>query len=161
MEEKIIDLEKQILKTDKMIQKAKRVRSLIINCYKNLDDKYTYSTSKFLRGNIFGDFMRNSRVKSINNNIGKVQDALLKFEADLLIFDKDLASVLKLPAKMQGYGRVEGKLADISLRTDMRFRQFDVAKSLKNLDVVIKRLLASRKRMAYDLKNQKELLGYK
>lgn len=161
MEEKIIDLEKQILKTDKIIQEARKVRSLIINCYKNLDDKYTYSTSKFLRGNIFGDIMRKSRVKSINNNIGKVQDALLKFEADLLVFDKDLANDLKLPSKMQGYGRVDGKFSDISLRTDMRFRQFDVAKSLRNLDVVIKRLLASRKRMAYDLKNQKELLAYK
>lgn len=59
-------------------------------------------------GNFLGDFIRKSRVKSINNNIDKVQDAMFKLEADLILYDKDLAGFLRLPAKMSQYGGADG-----------------------------------------------------
>lgn len=160
-QDKIMDIEKKILRTDKMIKKARSVRSLIITTIKNLDDKYTYSTSGFLRGNILGDFIRKSRVKSVNSNIDKVQDAMFKLEADLIIYDKDLAGALRLPAKMSQYGGADGLFSDIALRSNMRLKQFDVTKSLRNVETVIKRLKARKDRLRYDLKKNKELLEYK
>lgn len=159
-EKKIIDIEKKILRIDKMLKKAREVRKLIITTIKNLDDKYTYSTKGFLRGNILGDFIRKSRVKSVNNNIGKVQEAMLRFEADLLLYDKKLAGALRLPAKMSQYGGASNMLTDIGLRTDMRFREFDVTRSLRNVENVMKRLKANKDKLRYELKKNKELLEY-
>ena len=161
IEEKIIDIEKQIVRTEKILKKTRNVRSLMLSASKNLNGKYTYTNKGFLRGNLLGNFIRKSRVKSVNNNIDRVQEALLKLHADLMLYDQDFANKLSLPSKMTEFRGASNKLSDIGLRTSMRFREFDMIKSLRNLENVMKKLIARHNKLKYELKKSKEVLGYK
>ena len=54
-----IDLE--IVKTDKMIRKVRQVRARIKLAMREMENQYSYTTSSLLRGNIFGDLIRKKR----------------------------------------------------------------------------------------------------
>lgn len=151
-----IDLE--IVKTDKMIRKVRQVRARIKLAMREMENQYSYTTSSLLRGNIFGDLIRKKRTDKLNATIGKVQQDLLNLEADLLLYDEDLAKSLRLPAKMAEASRVYGSLDDIALRSRMRYREFDVAKSLRNLEKILDKLEDEKKRLRFIKKDQEGLI---
>ena len=151
-----IDLE--IVKTDKMIRKVRQVRARIKLAMREMENQYSYTTSSLLRGNIFGDLIRKKRTDKLNATIGKVQQDLLNLEADLLLYDEDLAKSLRLPAKMAEASRVYGSFDDIALRSRMRYREFDVAKSLRNLENILDKLEDEKKRLRFIKKDQKGLI---
>lgn len=151
-----IDLE--IVKTDKMIRKVRQVRARIKLAMREMENQYSYTTSSLLRGNIFGDLIRKKRTDKLNATIGKVQQDLLNLEADLLLYDEDLAKGLRLPAKMAEACRVYGNLDDIALRSRMRYREFDVAKSLRNLEKILDKLEDEKKRLRFIKKDQEGLI---
>ena len=153
-----MDIDLQIVKTDKMIRKVRRVRAMIKQTMANMDNQYAFTTSTIFRGNIFGDIIRNKRTDKLNSNINKVQKELLRLEADLLLYDEELAKNLRLPAKMANPARVDGKFADIGLRTQMRYRQFDVAKSLRNVEKILDELEKEKKKLRFMKKSQKGLI---
>lgn len=151
-----IDLE--IVKTDKMIRKVRQVRARIKLAMREMENQYSYTTSSLLRGNIFGDLIRKKRTDKLNATIGKVQQDLLNLEADLLLYDEDLAKSLRLPAKMAEASRVYRSFDDIALRSRMRYREFDVAKSLRNLEKILDKLEDEKKRLRFIKKDQKGLI---
>lgn len=151
-----IDLE--IVKTDKMIRKVRQVRARIKLAMREMENQYSYTTSSLLRGNIFGDLIRKKRTDKLNATINKVQQDLLNLEADLLLYDEDLAKNLRLPAKMAEASRVYGSFDDIALRSRMRYREFDVAKSLRNLEKILDKLEDEKKRLRFIKKDQEGLI---
>ena len=153
-----MNIDLQIVETDKMIRKVRRVRAMIKQAMANMDKQYEFSTSTILRGNILGDIIRNKRTDKLNSNINTVQKELLRLEADLLLYDEDLARKLRLPAKMTNPARVDGIMGDIGLRTQMRYRQFDVAKSLRNVEKILDILEKDKKKLRFMKKSQKGLI---
>ncbi len=153
-----MNIDLQIVKTDKMIRKVRQVRAMIKRAMANMDNQYEFTTSEIFRGNIFGDIIRNKRTDKLNSNINKVQKELLRLEADLLIYDEDLAKNLRLPAKMPRQARVDGIFGDIGLRTQMRMRELDVAKSLRNVEKILDDLEKEKKRLRFIKKSQKGLI---
>ena len=153
-----MNIDLQIVETDKMIRKVRRVRAMIKQSMANMDKQYEFSTSTILRGNILGDIIRNKRTDKLNSNINKVQKELLRLEADLLLYNEDLAKYLRLPAKMTSPARVDGIMGDIGLRTQMRYRQFDVAKSLRNVEKILDILEKDKKKLRFMKKSQKGLI---
>lgn len=161
MTERVINLEKKLVKTDKILRKARQTRAIVIKSLQSIDNKYDFSASSWLRGNFLGNFIRGSKIDKMNKNIDRVQKSMLKLEADLMVYDIDndtnLAGFLRLPSKMSESGKVTNKFTDIGLRTSMRFRQFDVVVSLRNLETIIKRLEEIRHELKNDLKGS---MGY-
>ena len=158
MENKTMDIDIKIAKTDKMIRKVRQVRAAVKMAMKQMDNQYAYTTSTILRGNVFGDLIRKKRTDKLNSSINKVQQAMLRLEADLLLYDESLARSLRLPDKMADPARVNGKVDDITLRSRMRYREFDVAKSLRNLEKILDRLEDDKKELRFIKKDQKGLI---
>ena len=158
MENKIVDIDLRIVRTNKMIRRVRQVRAMVKLAMKNMDNQYAYSTSDWLRGNILGDFIRKKRTDKLNSLINKVQQAMLDLERDLLVYDENLAKSLRLPSKMAEAGKVTGIIDDIALRSKMRYKKFDVAKSLRNLDKVLARLEEDKNKLKFMKKDQKGLV---
>ncbi|WP_311481935.1 hypothetical protein [uncultured Anaerococcus sp.] len=153
-----MDIDLKIVKTNKMIRKVRQVRAMVKLTMKEMGNQYAYTTSSCLRGNILGDFIRKKRTDKLNSKINKVQQAILDLEADLLLYDQDLARGLRLPSKMAEAGKVRGILDDISLRSRMRYREFDVAKSLRNLEKILARLEEDKRKLRFIKKDQEGLI---
>lgn len=158
MENKLMDIDLKIVKTDKMIRRVRQVRAMIQLAMKNMENQYSYTNATYLRGNILGDFIRKKRTNKLNATINKVQQAMLDLESDLLIYDQNLAKSLRLPAKMAEAGKVRGLLDDIALKSRMRLREFDVAKSLRNIEKILARLEEDKKKLRFAKKEQKGLI---
>lgn len=158
MENKLMDIDLKIVKTDKMIRRVRQVRAMIQLAMKNMENQYSYTNATYLRGNILGDFIRKKRTNKLNATINKVQQAMLDLESDLLIYDQNLAKSLRLPSKMAEAGKVRGPLDDIALKSRMRLREFDVAKSLRNIEKILARLEEDKKKLRFAKKEQKGLI---
>lgn len=158
MEKSIRDIDYMMVRTDKMIRKIRRVRALLKITMRNMDKQYDYTTSTIFRGNFLGHLLRNKRTNKINSEVNKVQQAMLNLESDLLLYDEDLARTLRLPSKMAEAGRVDGKFDDIALRSRMRYREFDVAKSLRNLEKILDRLEKDKKKLRFMKKSKKGII---
>ena len=154
----IMNIDLEIVKTDKMIRKVRQTRARIKLAMGKMEDQYSYTTSSCFRGNIFRDIIRKKRTDKLNSTINKIQQDLLNLESDLLLYDENLAKSLRLPAKMAEAGRVNGILDDISLRSRMRYREFDVAKSLRNLETILGKLEDDKKKLRFIKKDQKGLI---
>ena len=155
---KIMNIDLEIAKTEKMIRKVRQVRARVKLAMREMENQYAYTTSRRLRGNIFGDIIRKKRTDKLNATINRVQQDLLNLESDLLLYDENLAKGLRLPAKMAEPARVNGKLDDITLRTRMRYREFDVAKSLRNLETILDKLEDDKKKLRFVKKDQEGLI---
>ncbi len=153
-----MEIDAKIIKTEKMIRKVRQVRAMVKIAMAEMDNQYTYTTSTIFRGNFIGDVIRKKRTDRLNASINKVQQAMLRLEADLMLYDEELAKSLRLPAKMAEAGRVIGKLDDITLRSRMRYRQFDVAKSLRNLETILDRLEDDKEKLRFIKKDQEGLI---
>ena len=153
-----MEIDEKIIKTEKMIRKVRQVRAMVKIAMAEMDNQYTYTTSTIFRGNFIGDVIRKKRTDRLNASINKVQQAMLRLEADLMLYDEKLAQSLRLPAKMAEAGRVTGKLDDITLRSRMRYRQFDVAKSLRNLETILDRLEDDKEKLRFIKKDQEGLI---
>lgn len=153
-----MEIDAKIIKTEKMIRKVRQVRAMVKIAMAEMDNQYTYTTSTIFRGNFIGDVIRKKRIDRLNASINKVQQAMLRLEADLMLYDEELAQSLRLPAKMAEAGRVAGKLDDITLRSRMRYRQFDVAKSLRNLETILDRLEDDKEKLRFIKKDQEGLI---
>ena len=114
-----------------------------------------------LRGNFFGNFLRGNKVSAVNSNIDRAQQALLDLHANLLLFDENLAKKIYLPSKMSEFSSANGKASDIAIRTNMRLKQFDITKSKRSLQTVIRRLESEEKKTRYEIAKEKELKEYK
>lgn len=158
MEKSIRDIDYMMVRTDKMIRKTRRVRALLKMAMRNMDKQYDYTTSTIFRGNLLGHLLRNKRTDKINSEVNKIQQAMLNLESDLLLYDEDLARTLRLPSKMAEAGRIDGKFDDIALRTRMRYREFDVAKSLRNLEKILDRLEKDKKKLRFMKKSKKGII---
>ena len=62
---------------------------------------------------------------------------------------------------MSEFSSANGKASDISIRTNMRLKQFDVTKAKRSLQTVIRRLESEAKKTRYEISKRKELLEYK
>ena len=158
MEKSIRDIDYMMVRTDKMIRKTRRVRALLKMAMRNMDKQYDYTTSTIFRGNFLGHLLRNKRTDKINSEVNKIQQAMLNLESDLLLYDEDLARTLRLPSKMAEAGRIDGKFDDIALRTRMRYREFDVAKSLRNLEKILDKLEKDKKKLRFMKKSKKGII---
>lgn len=144
-----------------LLRQAKDVESQLQRAEKKIDGKYEFSAHEALRGNFLGNFLRGNKVSSVNSNIDRAQQALLDFHANLLLFDRNLADRLRLPSKMSEFSSAEGKASDIAIRTNMRLKEFDVTKSKRALQTVIRRLESEKKKASYEIAKEKELGEYK
>ena len=57
MTEKVINLEKKLVKTDKILRKVRQTRAIVIKSLQSIDNKYDFSASSWLRGNFLGNFI--------------------------------------------------------------------------------------------------------
>lgn len=155
------DYNKRLNDIERLLRQARDVHSLIKRSESKLDGKYEFSANKFLRGNFLGNFLRGNKVNAVNNNIDRAQQALLDLHAELLLFDIDLADKLTLPSKMSEFSSANGKASDIAIRTNMRLKEFDLSKSKRSLETVIRRLESEAKKARYELEKEDELREYK
>lgn len=155
------DYKKRLNDVDSLLREAKDVESQLERAEKKIDGKYEIPNHGLLRGNFLGNFLRGNKVNAVNNNIDRSQQSLLDFHAKLLLFDRNLADKLRLPSKMSEFSSADGKVSDIAVRTNMRLKEFDVTKSKRALQTVIRRLENEKKKAAYEVSKEKELREYK
>lgn len=155
-----LDFNKRLNDIEDILKDAYKLLREIEGCEKRIDGKYSYSSAGFLRGNFLGNLMRGSRVNAVNRSIDDAQQALLDFHAKLLLFDEAMANKLVLPSKMSEFSSAKGKMSDITLRTNMRLKEFDLTKSKRSLQTIIRRLEGERKKAAYELEKEAELYEY-
>lgn len=151
------NISKNKVKTDKMIIKAKSVLRLLRTVEIKVRQKSDFTSLSLLRGNLVGNLIRSSKLSSVNKNLDKSQEAILNLHRDLLIFDENLAKILYLPTKITQYSTVRGKLADIAFRTNLRLKAKDISKAKRSVEKIIRRLEATSRRYAYDIKKYQEL----
>lgn len=154
---KVEELNKNKIQVDKMIIKARSVLRLLETTSRKVGAKSDFTGKKFLRGNFLGDFLRGNKAHSVNKNLDRIQQALLDFHRDLLLFDENLAAMVYLPSKISEYSDIDGKLADIAFRTNIRMKELDINKARRSIEKIIRRLEAQSRKYAYDIKKYKEL----
>ena len=104
--------------------------------------------------------MRGNKVSSVNSNVDRAQRAILDFHANLLLFDEKLANKVSLPSKMSEFSSANGKPSDIAIRTNMRLKEFDITKSKRNIQSIIRRLESEKKKATYEILKERELDQY-
>ena len=155
------DYKLKLKQIENLLRQAKDVESQLQRAEKKIDGKYDYPSHGLLRGNFFGNFLRGNKVSAVNNNVDRAQQALLDFHANLLLFDERLANKISLPSKMSEFSSANGKASDIAIRTNMRLKEFDLTKSKRTIQTIIRRLESERKKAAYEISKEKELAEYK
>ena len=155
------DYSLKLKQVESLLSQAKTALNQLERSEKKIDGKYDFNTNSLLRGNFLGNFLRGNKVSAVNSNVDRAQQALLDFHANLLLFDEHLASKIFLPSKMSEFSSANGKASDISIRTNMRLKQFDVTKAKRSLQTVIRRLESEAKKTRYEISKRKELLEYK
>lgn len=151
---------KRLSDIESLLKQAKDVENQLERAESKINGKYDFSGRDTLRGNFLGNFLRGNKVNAVNSNIDRSQQSLLDFHANLLLFDRDLADKLRLPSKMSEFSSANGKASDIAIRTNMRLKEFDVTKSKRALQTVIRRLESEHKKAAYEISKEKELGEY-
>lgn len=154
------DYNRRLNQIEALLKEARDVHSQIERSEKKVDGKYDFTANGLLRGNIFGNFLRGNKVSAVNSNINRAQQAILDFHANLLLFDQALADKLILPSKMSEFSSANGKASDIAVRTNMRLKEFDLTKSKRSLETVIRRLTSEAKKASYELDKEAELEEY-
>ena len=61
---------------------------------------------------------------------------------------------------MSEFSSANGKGSDIAIRTNMRLKEFDITKSKRTMQTIIRRLESERKKAAYEISKEKELFEY-
>ena len=154
------DYKLKLKEIESLLREAKDVESLLQRAEKKIDSKYEYSTHQALRGNFIGNFLRGNKVSSVNSNVDRAQRAILDFHANLLLFDEKLANKVSLPSKMSEFSSANGKPSDIAIRTNMRLKEFDITKSKRNIQSIIRRLESEKKKATYEILKERELDQY-
>lgn len=154
------DYKLKLKNVEALLREAKDVESQLQRAEKKVDGKYDYPSHGLLRGNFLGNFLRGNRVSAVNNNVDRAQQALLDFHANLLLFDERLANKISLPSKMSEFSSAEGKASDIAVRTNMRLKEFDITKSKRNIQSIIRRLESEKKKVTYEILKERELDQY-
>lgn len=157
---KMIDYDLRLRQIEDLLIEAKEVFSQLDRAEKKINKKYDYTTHGALRGGFLGNFIRGNRVSAVNSNIDRSQEALLNFHSNLLLFDQRLANKINLPSKMSEFSSANGKASDIAIRTNMRLKGFDVTKSKRSMEAIIRRLESERKKACYEISKRKELEEY-
>ena len=157
---KMIDYDLRLRQIEDLLIEAKEVFSQLERAEKKINKKYDYTTHGALRGGFLGNFIRGNRVSAVNSNIDRSQEALLNFHSNLLLFDQRLANKINLPSKMSEFSSANGKASDIAIRTNMRLKGFDVTKSKRSIEAIIRRLESERKKVCYEISKRKELEEY-
>ncbi|WP_297280963.1 hypothetical protein [uncultured Anaerococcus sp.] len=154
------DYQLKLKQVESLLRQAKDVFNLLDRAERKIDGKYDYPSHQALRGNFLGNFLRGNKVSAINSNIDRSQQALLDFHANLVLFDERLANKISLPSKMSEFSSANGKTSDIAIRTNMRFKEFDVTKSKRSMQTIIRRLESEKKKALYEIAKEKELSEY-
>ena len=101
--------------------------------------------------------MRGNKAHSVNKNLDRSQKAILDFHRGLLLFDEKLAAMVYLPSKISEYSDINGKIADIAFRTNIRMKELDINKAARSIEKIIRRLEAQSRKYAYEIKKYQEL----
>lgn len=150
--DKLNELYKKQVEVDKFIKDARALLvSLKVHALK-VGKNSDFTSSRFLRGNFLGNILRSNKNKNVNKNIGRVQDEILHFHKNLLIFDEKLASMIHLPSLTSDYYPVAGKISDIGFRMKLRLKEEDIRKAQRSVEKILRRLIAQKKKIAYDIK---------
>ena len=154
------DYKLKLKQVESLLRQAKDVFNQLDRAERKIDSKYDYSSHEALRGNFLGNFLRGNKVSAVNSNIDRAQQALLDFHANLLLFDERLANKISLPSKMSEFSSANSKPSDVAIKTNMRFKQFDITKSKRTVQTIIRRLEAEKKKIVYVISKEKELDEY-
>lgn len=156
-----MNYKKDIKQVDKLIKQAKSVYALIERSEKRIAGNASFKISGFLGRNFFGDLIRNNKVSSINSTIEKLQEELLSFQKDLLLFDDNLARKLDLPVKLAEFSSSRTVFSDIILRTKMRTKEMEVLKLKGKIKTIVKRLYKEREKINYNMRKEAELKHFR
>ena len=156
IEEKLNELYKRQVEVDKYIKDARKIYNDILISSRRVGKSSDFTGKKFLRGNILGDFLRANKNHNANKSIGRIQEELLDFHSNLLLFDEKLANKLYLPSKVSEYSNINGKIADIAFRSKLRMKEVDISKSARSVQKVLMKLLSEKRKIAYDIRKIKE-----
>ncbi len=154
---KMEEVNKNKIQVDKMIIKARSVLRLLNTTGRKVGSKSDFTGLNILRGNFLGNFMRGNKAHSVNKNLDRSQKAILDFHRDLLLFDEKLAAMVYLPSKISEYSDINGKIADIAFRTNIRMKELDINKAARSIEKIIRRLEAQSRKYAYEIKKYQEL----
>lgn len=154
------DYKLKLKQIEALLRQAKDLENLLKRAEKKIDGKYDYPSNGLFRGNFFANFLRGNKVNAINNNVDRAQQAILDFHANLLLFDEKLANKISLPSKMSEFSSANGKASDIAIRTNMRLKEFDLTKSKRTIQTIIRRLESEKKKAAYEIAKEWELAEY-
>lgn len=151
----------QIKDIDKLINQAMDILGLLKRSEKRIGNKADFTLTGLVGRNFLGDFIRNSKVSTINANIGRIQEELLDFHKNLLLFDENLARKVDLPVKLEEFKTARTACSDIKLRTKMRSKELEVQKLQAKMKSIVKRLVKKREKVLYNIKKEEELETFK
>ena len=154
------DYNLRLKQVESLLRESKDVFNQLDRAERKIDGKYEYSSHQALRGNFLGNFLRGNKVSAVNNNIDRSQQALLDLHAKLLLFDEKLANKISLPSKMSEFSSADSKASDVAIRTNMRFKEFDITRSKRTVKTIIRRLESEKKKAVYEIYKEKELEKY-
>lgn len=146
---------------DKLIFQARGILSMLERSEKRIGNKADFTLTGLVGRNAVGDFIRNSKVLTINSDIGRLQSELLDFHKNLMLFDEDLAAKVDLPVKLEEFRTARTAISDIKLRTQMRSKKLEVAKIQVKMKTIIKKLIKEKEKISYNIKKEEELETFK
>lgn len=156
-----MNYKREINEIDKLICQAMDILALLQRSEKRIGSKADFTLTGHVGRNALGDFIRSSKVSTINSDIGRLQEELLDFHKNLLLYDEDLARKVDLPVKLEQFRGSRTAVADIKLRTQMRSKELEVAKLQAKMKTIIKKLTKEKEKVYYKMKKEAEFETFK
>lgn len=156
-----MNYKQDIKEINKLINQSKDILSLLVRAERRIGGKSNFTISGLAGRNFLGDFIRNSKVSTINSSIGRIQTELLTLHKDLLLFDESLAKKIDLPVKLEEFKTSRSVISDIKLRVNMRSKELEVQKIKQKIKTLIKKLVKEREKIYYNIKKEAELKKFK
>lgn len=151
------NLSAKLNQINKLIKEGQELLALIEKSERTIAKRNDFSLTGLLGRNAIGDFVRNTKVRTINSSIDKIQEDVLKYQKNLAIYDTKYAYYLDLPYKLQEFKSSRTAISDILLRTNMRKKGLEVAKIKNRLVILIKKLIKEEKKIEISIRKQIEL----
>lgn len=117
----------------------------------------SFLVSKYIGRNFLGDIIRSRKVSCINSNIDRIQEEILKFDSKIKLLDNSLSQNITLPYKLTEFETSRSKLSDLILRFKMRKKQLDIESTLRDIKIVVRRLIFLRNKIKYKMRNEEKI----
>lgn len=150
-----------IKEINKLINQSKDILNLLKGAEKRIGSNANFKITGLAGRNFLGDFIRNSKVSTINSSIGRLQSKLLTLHKDLLLYDESLAKKIDLPVKLEEFKSSRTVVSDIKLRVKMRSKELEVQKIKQKIKTLIRKLVKEREKIYYNIKKEAELKKFK